>query len=62
MRRWLCKKENGINAEHRQLLFGLFKNTMYAESESEFQAAQSRLEDNEVAAMYQEYLLHLRKS
>ena len=62
MRRWLCKKENGILAEHRQLLFGLFKNTMYAESESEFKASQSRLEDNEVAAIYPNYLLHLRKS
>ena len=62
MHRWLSKKENGILAEHRQVLFGLFKETMYAQTESEFKECQTKLENNEVAIMYPNYLLHLQKS
>ena len=43
-------------------MFGLFKKTIYAQTESDFIECQSRLEDNEVAAKYPDYLLHLKKS
>ena len=35
---------------------------MYAKTEAEFKECQSRLEGNDVAAMYPEYLRHLQKS
>ena len=51
-----------MDAKHRQHLYGLFKSVIYAETESEFQNCQTKLEKDEIAAKYPEYLRHLAKA
>ena len=43
-------------------MYGLFKSVIYAETESEFQNCQTKLEKDEIAAKYPEYLRHLAKA